>query len=165
MKKLTLTFLLTLVAVAAPAQEIFKLVRDGAARAVNNPTNGIAVTMIAQFKLTTLNYIESKARNFAPTPAAADSLLDNQAYYLSEFIDLYIDEIVKKMPKDEKRKRIILFMDASKSNPLFGDTDTELIDSYMKDGDQLTPFCIDTDWERALAAAKYGLGELDKQKE
>ena len=64
---------LTLVAVAAPAQEIFKLVRDGAARAVNNPTSGIAVTMIAQFKLTTLNYIESKARNAVPGPAAADS--------------------------------------------------------------------------------------------
>ena len=116
MKKLTLTLLLLLSAATASAQDIFNLVRDGAARTVNNPTSGIAATMVAQFKLTTLNYISGKCQDL--DAAQRDTLLDTQAYFLSEFIDLYIEQILQKMPKDEKRKLVMMFMDASKSNPL-----------------------------------------------
>ena len=45
-------------------------------------------------------------------------------------------------------------MDASKSNPLFDDEDTETTDSYILEGNQLTPFSLNTDWPRAYAAAK-----------
>ena len=48
-------------------------------------------------------------------------------------------------------------MVASCSNPLFNDPDKETVNSYINEGNELTPFCLDTDWEKAYAAAKAQL--------
>ena len=45
-------------------------------------------------------------------------------------------------------------MDASFSNPLFNDPDKELTLAYFSDGNSLTRFSLDTDWRRAVLAAK-----------
>ena len=89
-------------------------------------------------------------------PEVTDQFLNTQAYYMSEFITLFFDEILKSKKQDceKKKAKIMLFMDASKSNPLFDDTDTETTDSYILEGNQLTPFSLNTDWPRAYAAAK-----------
>ena len=45
-------------------------------------------------------------------------------------------------------------MDASKSNPLFNDPDAETTDAFMLDSNELTPFSLDTDWQKAYLAAR-----------
>ena len=51
----------------------------------------------------------------------------------------------------------MLFMDASISNPMFDDNDEETTMSYVKDGNELTPFSLNTDWQKAYAAVKSQL--------
>ena len=88
-----------------------------------------------------------------------DRFLDVQAYYMSEFLTLFFKEILsdKKLSDEKKKNKILMFMDASCSNPLFNDSDKETINAYINEGNELTPFCLDTDWEKAYAAAQAQL--------
>ena len=128
---LILLFLLSC-GTTAKTQEVYNYVLNNAIRTVQSPTSGFTQTRIAQFKQTALTYLRKKATE--TMPEVTDQFLNTQAYYMSEFITL--------------------FFDASKSNPLFDDTDTETTDSYILEGNQLTPFSLNTDWPRAYAAAK-----------
>ena len=152
-KLLIFLFLLSIVA-TAKAQEVYNYVLNNAIRTVQSPTSGFTQTRIAQFKQTALTYLRKKA--LETMPEVTDQFLNTQAYYMSEFITLFFDEILKSKKQDSEKKKakIMLFMDASKSNPLFDDTDTETTDSYILEGNQLTPFSLNTDWPRAYAAAK-----------
>lgn len=149
--------LLALCPARGTAQEVYNLVLANATRVVNSPTSGFTQTQIAQFKRTALVYMKSKA--FEQTDSVPASFLDTQAYYLSEFVTLFFDEILKskKLSDSKRRERIYLFMDASVSNPLFNDSDEETTMAFIKDGGEITPFSINTDWQRAYAAAKEQL--------
>ena len=105
------------------AQEVYNLVLNNATRIVNNPTCSYTQIQIAQFKRTALIYMKTKA--FEETDSVPSNFLDTQAYYLSEFITLFFNDVVtSKRLSDEKRKeRIMMFTDASISNPMFEDTD------------------------------------------
>ena len=82
---------------------------------------------------------------------------------MSEYVALFFDELLKwKKDDDNKRKaKIYLFMDVSKANPLFDDPDTDITDAYIIEGNELTPFSLNTDWQKAYGAVKV---ELEKQK-
>lgn len=142
----------------AKSQTVFNMVLDNSIRIVNSPSSGFTQTQIAQFKRTALVYLRGKAEGLV---AGEDyvNLLDTQAYYMSEFITLFFDEILKsKRLSEQKRKdKILLFMDASVSNPLFDDKDEETTMSFIYNGGELTPFCLNTDWQKAYAAAKANL--------
>lgn len=137
----------------AEAQDVYNLVLDSATRIINNPTSNFTNAQIAQFKRTALTYMKSKALEISDTIPSA--LLDTQAYYMSEFITLFIDDIVKskRLSDDKRKQRILMFTDASISNPLFNDPDKDTTMSFMTDGNELTPFSLDTDWHKAYAAA------------
>lgn len=141
----------------AKAQEVYNLVLNNATRIVNSPVSSYTQTQIAQFKRTALVYLKSKA--FEESDTVPSAFLDTQAYYLSEFITLYFDQIVKlkKVAPELRKERIVLFMDASASNPLFEDKDEETTMAYVKDENELTPFSLDTDWQKAYAAVKSQL--------
>lgn len=142
------------------AQEVYKMVYESAARTLQNPMSGYTQTRIARFKLDALQYLEQQTTERLDEQERAP-LLDTQAYYLSEFITLYFKEILKNRKRganeEKQRERVTLFMDASKSNPLFPDTDTSRTDVYITDGNQLTPFCLNTDWQKAFYAAKVNI--------
>lgn len=155
MKRHILLFFLlcTLSCVTAHAQDVYNYVLQSATRTVNSPTSNFTQTQIAQFKRTALIYLKQKA--FEQCDSVTTQLLDTQAYYLSEFITLFFEEIIKakRLTDDERRERIMLFMDASVSNPMFQDDDQETTMSYINDGGEITPFCLNTDWQKAYAAA------------
>lgn len=138
---------------SAKAQDVYNLVLNNATRIVNNPTSNYTQTQISQFKRTALIYMKSKA--FEGLDSISSSFLDTQAYYLSEFITLFFNDVVKsKRLNEEKRKeRIMMFTDASISNPMFADPDKDTTLAFIKNGGELTPFSIDTDWQKAYAAA------------
>ena len=137
----------------AEAQDVYNLVLGSVTRIINNPTSNFTNVQIAQFKRTALTYMKSKALEISDTIPSA--LLDTQAYYMSEFITLFIDDIVKskRLSDDKRKQRILMFTDASISNPLFNDPDKDTTMSFMTDGNELTPFSLDTDWHKAYAAA------------
>lgn len=135
------------------AQEVFNSVLNNAEKIVNDPTSTFTNARICQFKCTVLHYMKKKA--FETMPTVTERFLNVQAYYMSEFLSLFFKEILtnKKSTEEEKKARIMMFMDASCSNPLFDDPDKETVHSYITEGNELTPFSIDTDWEKAYAAA------------
>lgn len=152
-----MTLLFGVFAVGVNAQEIYKIVYKNAEQIVNDPNSGVTKARIAQFKVSQLTYLYQKA--FETMPEVTDRFLDVQAYYLTEFMSLYQAELVKssKDTPEERAKKVMIFLDATVSNPLFGDTDEETIYAYIKEGTELTPFSLDTDWQKALAAVKAQL--------
>lgn len=149
-------------AMASPllAQDVFRMVTEGATRTVQNSMSGYTRRCMAQFKLDALHYLEQGAT------ARLDSLerallLDTQAYYLSEFMTLYFEVLLKNkrrgVTEESCRERVTLFMDAAASNPLFGDAPTEESQRYVTAGNSITPFPLNTDWQKAYYAAKVNL--------
>ncbi len=136
----------------AQGQEIFNFVLEGATRTVNTPSANFTQTRIAQFKRTALLYMKREA--FERMSEVTEGFLNTQAYYMSEFLSLFMSELVsgKKTTEEERRERILAFMGASLSHPLFGDDDEETTLAYIKEGTELTPFSLDTNWEEAYQA-------------
>ncbi|MBR4297798.1 MAG: hypothetical protein IKT82_06390 [Bacteroidaceae bacterium] len=157
MKTFLLSLLFATFTLGGSAQEIYKLVYQSAKSTLENPATPLTKAKIAQFKLSQLTYLYKKA--FDTMPEVTDRFLDVQAYYLSEFLTLYQADLVKssKMSGEERAKRVMIFLDATVSNPLFNDKDEETIYAYIKEGTEITPFSLDTDWEKALAAVKAQL--------
>lgn len=154
MKKTAFLLLLPLLLLAAglqcQAQEVFNMVLQSATRVVNSPTSNFTATRVAQFKRTALTYMRDKA--FEQSDSVKVAFLDTQAYYLSEFTTLFFNEILR-VQGPERKERIYLFMQASKECPQWHDPDTETTDAYII-ADELTPFSLDTDWEKAFAMAQ-----------
>lgn len=156
----TLLTLFTCFASSVKAQDVYNLVLNNATRIVNNPTSNYTQTQISQFKRTALVYMKSKA--FEATDSVPSAFLDTQAYYLSEFITLFFNDVMKskRLDNEKRKERIMMFTDASISNPMFDDTDKDTTLAFIKDGGELTPFSLDTDWQKAYAAA---LAQLKKK--
>jgi hypothetical protein len=142
------------------AQDIYKAILNDAKTIVNDPSGNPVLRKIAQFKVSDLQYIHDKA--IASPHEVTTKFLDDQAYYMNQFINTFIREALvnTSLTKADKKKRILLFMDASSSNPLFNDEDKELVNAYINDSkNQFTPFCLDTDWTKAYAAVMSKLNE------
>lgn len=162
MKKiLYLILILCLLPLKMSAQDVYNYLLDATTNTVNNPTSSYTQVRIAQFKRTALVYMKRKA--FEQMPEVTEDFLNKQAYYMSEYVALFFDEILKgKKDSEQKRMRkIYLFMDTSKAYPLFNDPDTEVTESYIIEGNELTPFSLNTDWQKAFGAVKV---ELEKEK-
>ena len=156
MKTILLTALLLLLPCSARCQEVFNMVLENATRTVNSPTTGFTQAQIAQFKRTALLYIKRKA--FERTDSVPSAFLNTQAYFLSEYLTLFFNEILKdKKTADGMRKaKIMLFMNASVATPLFKDEDKETTMAFTGD-DSITPFCLDTNWQNAYLSASENL--------
>ena len=154
MKKLILLALLA-IATTAQGQEAYNELRQKAKTTISNPNANAVVKQISQFKLDALNYMAMKMREVMPDSSA--TFLDKQAIAMDNFVNFYIEKIIEstKQPNVEQVKMIKMFMDASYSNPLFEDKDTELVLSYYNSADSMTRFSLDTDWRKAVAAIAY----------
>ncbi len=151
MKKLfyTTVVMLFMFTVNTNAQEVFNAVMQSAKNALKDPVQNFSKTQIAKFKIDELNYLKSKAGNIETIKR--NDLLDIQAYYMSEFLSRYLTEIIysEGQPDSVKKAMVYLFVNASAICPLFNDTNKEVINKYLNSDKQLTPFCLDTDWEKA----------------
>ena len=134
------------------------MVMESATRIVNNPTSNYTLTRVAQFKRTALTYMRGKALE---TPEANDTevvhFLDTQAYYLNEFTDRFFREILK-VSGNARKECIMTFVKASSENPVWNDPDKSVTESYIGTG-ELTPFSLDTDWEKAYNSIEETLGK------
>lgn len=144
------------------AQEIYTEIRRTAQLKANDQTADALVRKFSMFKLEALNYMAIKMKEQFPDSTA--DLLDKEALSLNVFITNYTRSLVesRNMPANHQKKVIRAYMDASYSNPLFNDSDQELVLSYFNDSNSPTRFSLDTDWRRAVLAAKAALKQLDK---
>ena len=161
MKRIIIALIMALAAThTMQAQEIFTEIRNTAKATADNQQANPLVRKIATFKLDALNYMAMKMREEMPDSTA--ELLDKEALSLNIFITKYTNALVanSQQPAAFQTKIIKAFMDVSYSNPLFKDTDQDLVLVYFRDGDCLTRFSLDTDWRRAVLAADEAMKKL-----
>ena len=154
MKKLLFTLLVLMVSVTGiQAQSLYKTVYDKAMAVVNSPTASDEEIQINQFKLTALNYMSMMVKKRGLQKST--DFYDGQAVMLASFItDFQVNLEKARTISSAKRTEILkIYTDASKFNPMFKDTDKEKVNCYVDDRSTLTPFCIDTDWEKAYDQA------------
>ena len=154
MKKVIL-FALLAIATSMQAQEAYNELRQKAKTTVNDPKTNAVVKQISQFKLDALNYMAIKMQEVMPDSSV--TFLDKQAIAMDNFVNFYVEKLIEstKKPNVQQVKMIKMFMDASYSNPLFNDKDTELVLSYYNSAQSMTRFSLDTDWRKAVAAIAY----------
>ena len=154
MKKIILSLLVLMASVASiQAQDLFKTVRDNATKVVNNPSSSDEEIQINQFKVTALNYLAMMVQKRG---LKKDTFFyDSQAVNMTSFItDFQVNLEKARAISPAKRMEIMkIYTDASKFNPLFKDTDKEKVNCYVDDKTTMTPFCLDTDWEKAYDQA------------
>lgn len=154
MKKFIFAMLLLAISAAnVQAQSLYKTVYDRATAVVNNPSSSDEEVQINQFKVTALNYISMMVKKRGMNK---DSYFyDSQAVNMASFVTDFQANLEKaRAISSAKRNEILkIYTDASKYNPLFKDTDKEKVNCYINDKSTLTPFCIDTNWEKAYDQA------------
>lgn len=154
MKKLIFTLLvLAASATGMQAQSLYKTVYDKATAVVNNPAASDEEIQINQFKVTALNYLSTMVKKRG---LQKDSYFyDSQAVNLTSFVTDFLANIEKaRAISPAKRTEILkIYTDASKFNPMFKDSDKEKVNCYVYDKSTQTPFCLDTDWEKAYDQA------------
>ena len=152
MKKILLVLML-FVGMTVQAQEVFNELRQKNKTVVENPQSSAIARGISQFKLDALNYLAIKMQEEMPDSSVY--FLDNQAISMNEYVTYYIQKLVQynEMPKALQEEMTKMFMEASKSNPLFKDKDKEMVLSYYNNGESLIRFSLDTDWEKAYDQA------------
>jgi hypothetical protein len=141
MKKVIL-FALLAIATSMQAQEAYNELRQKAKTTVNDPKTNAVVKQISQFKLDALNYMAIKMQEEMPDSSA--TFLDKQAIAMDNFVNFYVEKLIEstKLPNVQQVKMIKMFMDASYSNPLFNDKDTELVLSYYNSAQSMTRFLL-----------------------
>ncbi|UKK49408.1 hypothetical protein L6475_05580 [Prevotella sp. E9-3] len=163
MKALIISIIFSCIAsLSLNAQEVYNTIHTKAKETVENPNTASVLRDFNQFKVDALDYLLIKMREQMPDSTV--SFLDKQALALNNFMNLYTSNILqlRNEPKVYMIEVVKIFMDASYSNPLFNDADKDLVMTYYSNGDSMTRFSLDTDWQRAYVAASF---ELKKWKE
>jgi len=154
MKKIIIAMLVIVASVGTmQAQSLYKTVFDRATAVVNNPKSSDEQIQINQFEVTALNYMTAQVTKRGLTK---DSYFyDSQAVNLASFVTDFLANMEKaRSISPAKRTEVLkIYTDASRYNPMFKDTNKDLINAYIDDKKTLTPFCIDTDWEKAYDQA------------
>jgi len=143
------------------AQQYFQMIRNTANKVVNNPNSSQEMIDINQFEITALNYIGAQiAKRGLDMPPI---FYDIQAVSLKLFVDDFLYNLLEaKKISSAKRKDVIdCYQKASSQNPLFKDTDKRTTNIYMTDN-SLTPFSLDTDWEKAYEYASQRIKTIIK---
>ena len=96
------------------AQEVYNYVLQSCSRIVDDPISSITHTRVAQFKKTALIYLSSKAEE--TMPHVTESFLNEQAYYLSEFVATFFEDVLNGSSKKKAAKKA-----AEEATPSNGD--------------------------------------------
>ncbi|MBQ9676939.1 MAG: hypothetical protein IJV44_02245 [Prevotella sp.] len=148
MKKILLVLML-FIGMNAQAQEVYNELRTKNKQLVENPQTHGLVRSISQFKVDALNYLAIKMQEEMPDSSVY--FLDRQAFAMNQYVTFYIQKLVQynEMPQALQEEMTKIFMETSKDCPLFKDKDKELVLSYYNNGESITRFSLDTDWEKA----------------
>lgn len=153
MKKILLIALLLAGSMCIQAQEIYNKVYKTALETINNPESPESQVKLNHFYVTALNYLKSESNE--RMESVTTTFLDTQAYYLSEFVTSFFDHIsqARQLSAESQQKVVMAYVNATLDTPLFKDKETEKIHSFISEKNSLTPFSLDTDWEKAYKKA------------
>ncbi len=155
MKKLIFTLLLATTFAGASAQEVYKEIMKLSKAVANDKSKELEARKIATFKVDALKYMAMKTMEMMPDSTM--NVLDNQAYALYDFVNLYTKKLNEAKKSKDKTAVLEIFKNASLQNKRFNDTDHELAEGYMHAEGFITSFSLDTDWMKATEQARAEL--------
>ncbi len=163
MKKIVLILAVALLSyVETNAQTYYNLVRETATKVVNNPNSSQEMIDINQFEITALNYMIAGflKRGIEHHPY----FYDIQAVYLKSFVDDFLGYLIaaRKISSTKRKQVVDCFKNASLKCPMFNDNDKRTCQVYMRDANSLTPFSLDTDWDKAYGMASQNIKSIMK---
>lgn len=156
MKKIILTFIVLLASVnsmMAQSKNLYDVVYEEAMKVVNNPKSSDDQIQINQFKVTALNYMTMMLQKRGMKKD--DMFFATQAVMMSSFVTDFQANLLKAQEiSPAKRNEILkIYSDACKYNPMFKDADKERANAFVTEKGSLTPFSLDTNWEKAYDQA------------
>lgn len=156
MKKIIFAITLALGATLnASAQEVYKEIMRLSEKTANDKSKDIETRKIATFKVDGLKYMAMRTRELMPDSTV--NVVDNQAFAMYEFVNLYVKKIGEAKNKKGKETVVDIFKNASMQNPRFHDMDLDLVEGYIRNEGYITKFSLDTDWIKATAQAREEL--------
>lgn len=163
MKKSIIALFLLLPAMQLCGQEIYNKHYTSAHAVINNPESPDHQVKLNHFYVTELNYLKSMAEKEMGT--VTTTFLDTQAFYLTEFVGAFFKDLsqARLVSNDCQQKVVMAYVQSSLDNPLFKDADEEKTLSFMNDPQYLTPFSLNTDWEKAFNEAKKKTSRILKK--
>ena len=130
-------------------------------KVAEDETKDIETRKIATFKYDELNYMKQmvlpevlKDTTDLVTMNRVIKQLNEQSYAMYQFINLFFQRLASTNKKDGKEAVLALFKAASINNPMFNDTDKDLVLAYYNNDNYITQFSLDTDWVKALEDVK-----------
>ncbi|MBR6286249.1 MAG: hypothetical protein IKR18_04565 [Bacteroidaceae bacterium] len=150
MKKLLITALMLTFAFSSNSQDVFKRIFNNAEKIVNDPNSNPTILDVCNFEVMALKYLKQQA--FKSKAEVEVDFLDNQAYYMTQYINSFFKNLssLREQPKEQK-KMIITYMKTSCDNPLFDDNDTETTECFVTDSASFIRFSLNTDWENGIS--------------
>lgn len=140
--------------VSIQAQEVYDYLLDKTELVLNDPASQDFDLKIAQFKNTAMRYFRKHI--ILKQGSVSSTWLDEQALALNEFVTNYLIELSQNSHTTSiTRKKIVMrYCSACMNHPLFKDIDKEEAEVFMYDKTGYTPFCLNTDWVKAVAQTK-----------
>ena len=134
------------------AQEVFKEIYNAANTTLNDPMEA----------LTYMNtkYLEVVLDTTTQIPYNAIARRDSMAYYMYDYVNLFLKEYNRASKQRDKDKVMKAFRETSINNPLFNDPNREFVLYFFNKEDILTQFSLDTDWVKACEDVRRKLKEL-----
>jgi hypothetical protein len=152
MKKLITAFLLIFgMSLGLQAQDIYQEVtriQKDFEKTKYDKTKKLSERKVASFQWDAIEYMLYKAKDDS---TFTEYELGQQTYALTEFVKLYFKRLSEKSKDKDKEIVVARFKNASLNNSLFNDMDKDLVMAYVDNANFTTPFCLDTNWVKALA--------------
>lgn len=156
MKKICIALLFAAISfTTADAQKVYHEILKLSEKVANDKSKDLQTRKVATFKVDELKYMAMKMRELMPDSTV--TLLDNQAYAMYDFVNLYVKKLSEAKSKKDKALILDIFKSASIQNPWFNDMDLDLIEGYIRSEGYITSFSLDTNWMKAVEQAR---GEL-----
>lgn len=157
---------LTATTYAQTPQRVYEQIYRSSYKVATDKSEDTEIRKIASFKVDAISYLKTKTlealsvsdKELTPKEIAhLNSRLDSMAYYMYDYVNLYLKNFAKAANEKEQDCVKKIFRDASINNPLYGDKDDEVILAYYNREDYPTQFSLDTNWIVALEEVKKQL--------
>ena len=159
-------FLASVLTVNAQQERVSKQLYTSAYKIATDSKEDVNVRKAASFKVDAITYLNTRTLSAIVDTtkqlsnkeiAHLNAQLDSMAYYMYDFVNLYLKNYAKAGTDKDKNRIKKIFRDASINNPLYGDKDDEVVLAYYNREDYPTQFSLDTNWIAALEEVKREL--------
>ena len=166
MKKLLLLLLvlLTLPAVAR-RDSVFELELECAQRTLRCGRATYVSVQFALFQEAALLYLQEKQQSTRDTARINRRWLDLQAFNMTDFLSLYVSFVNDQLSIEDHEILRLMFRDVSLSTPCFYDDNERVALRFVfPDESLVTPFSLDTDWQKAYEKVQSELKDSKYKK-